>query len=182
MGLCAFSLPISLMMILRICVLYVISLMMIVKICVFYLIIIIKLEVWPICHCLGLVMKQWFTLYVFWYSFKSLSPRQNGHNFADDIIKCILLNENVSILIKILLKFIHKGPIDNIPTLVQIMAWHQPGANHYLNQWLWAYWSIYIYHSTSISQHIIIWKDCSDSKRDFECKIISCSLHLFTFL
>ena len=39
MGLCVFSLPISLMMIMRICVLY---------------LIIIKSEAWPIYHCLGL--------------------------------------------------------------------------------------------------------------------------------
>ena len=37
-------------------------------------------------------------------------------------------NETVRILIKISLKFVAKGPISNIPSLVQIMAWHQPGA------------------------------------------------------
>ena len=37
---------------------------------------------------------------------------------ADDIFKCILLNENVWISIKISLKFIPKGPIDNITALV----------------------------------------------------------------
>ena len=35
--------------------------------------------------------------------------------------------ENVWILIKISLKFVPKVPIDNIPALVQIMAWHWPG-------------------------------------------------------
>ena len=30
-------------------------------------------------------------------------------------------------LIEISLKFVPKGPINNIPALVQIMAWHQPG-------------------------------------------------------
>ena len=39
----------------------------------------------------------------------------------------IFLNENVSSLIKISLKFVPKGPIHNIPTLVQIMAWRRPG-------------------------------------------------------
>ena len=53
--------------------------------------------------------------------------RWKGHNFADDIFKCIFLNENCCILIKISLKFVTKGPINNIPELVQIMAWHQPG-------------------------------------------------------
>ena len=39
----------------------------------------------------------------------------------------ILLNANLWILIKISLKFGHKGPINNIPALVQIRAWCQPG-------------------------------------------------------
>ena len=37
------------------------------------------------------------------------------------------LNKNVRISIKISLKFVPKGPINNIPALVQIMAWHRPG-------------------------------------------------------
>ena len=36
-------------------------------------------------------------------------------------------NENVWIPIKILLKFVPKGPINTIPALVQIMAWRRPG-------------------------------------------------------
>ena len=46
---------------------------------------------------------------------------------ADDIFKCIFMNENVWIPIKISLKFVPKGPINNIPASVQIMAWHRPG-------------------------------------------------------
>ena len=57
----------------------------------------------------------------------SLRPRQNGRNFADDTFKCIFLNENISISIKISLKFVPKVPINNIPALVQIMAWRRPG-------------------------------------------------------
>ena len=56
----------------------------------------------------------------------TLRPRQNGHHFTDDTSKCIFLNENVRISIDISLKFVPKGPINNIPALVQIMAWHQP--------------------------------------------------------
>ena len=37
------------------------------------------------------------------------------------------LYENIWILIKISLKFVPYGPINNIPSLVQIMAWHWPG-------------------------------------------------------
>ena len=36
-------------------------------------------------------------------------------------------NENVSISIKISLKFVLKGPINKVPALVQIMAWRRPG-------------------------------------------------------
>ena len=57
----------------------------------------------------------------------TLRPRQNGRHFADDIFKWIFLNENVWIPIKISLKFVPQGPINNIPALVQIMAWRQPG-------------------------------------------------------
>ena len=57
----------------------------------------------------------------------TLRPRQNGRRFPDDIFKYIFLNENVWILLKISLKFIHKFRINNIPALVQIMAWRRPG-------------------------------------------------------
>ena len=53
--------------------------------------------------------------------------RQNRRHFADTIFKCIFLNENVWIFINISLKFVPKGPIDNIPALVQIMAWRWQG-------------------------------------------------------
>ena len=56
----------------------------------------------------------------------TLRPRQNGRHFPDDIFKCIFLNENVLILIKISLKFVPKGPIDIIPALVQII-WTKDG-------------------------------------------------------
>ena len=48
----------------------------------------------------------------------SSPPGQNGCHFADDIFRCIFLNENFCILFKISLKFVPKGPIDNISTLV----------------------------------------------------------------
>ena len=59
--------------------------------------------------------------------FKTLSPRQYGRHFPGDILKCIFLNENIRISIKISMKFVAKGPINNIPPLVQIMAWRRPG-------------------------------------------------------
>ena len=47
-----------------------------------------------------------------------LKPTQNGRHSADDIFKCIFFNENVWIPIKISLKFVPKGSINNIPVLV----------------------------------------------------------------
>ena len=61
------------------------------------------------------------------HRFNTLRPRQNERHFADDIFKWLFLNENVWISIKISLKFVPQGPIDNIPALVQIMAWRLPG-------------------------------------------------------
>ena len=58
---------------------------------------------------------------------KTLRPKQNGRHFADDTFKRIFANENVRILIEISLKFVPEGPINNIPALVQIMAWRRPG-------------------------------------------------------
>ena len=56
-----------------------------------------------------------------------LRPRQNGRLFADDTFIRMFLNENVRISIKMSLKFVPKGQINNIPALVQIMAWHRSG-------------------------------------------------------
>ena len=57
----------------------------------------------------------------------TLRPRQYGRHFADDTFKCIFMNENVGISIEISLEFVPKGPINNIPALVQVMAWRRPG-------------------------------------------------------
>ena len=46
---------------------------------------------------------------------------------ADDIFKCIFLNQNYRILIQISLKFVPRSPIDNKPALVQVMAWRRTG-------------------------------------------------------
>ena len=66
--------------------------------------------------------------YWLWYkisaALNTLKPRQNGRHFAHNTFKCIFSNENIWISIRILLRFVPKGPINNIPSLVQIMAWH----------------------------------------------------------
>ena len=54
----------------------------------------------------------------------TLRPNQDGRHFPDEIF----LKENVWISTNIWLKFVPKGPIDNILELVQIMAWRRPGA------------------------------------------------------
>ena len=58
------------------------------------------------------------------YDLNTLRSRQNGSCFAN-IFKCALVNENVWILIS--LKWVPKYLINNIPALVQIMAWCHPG-------------------------------------------------------
>ena len=99
---------------------------------------------WPLNLCIGTLLIEVhcfiiILIYVAWVVdadrgesqvgelLKPLRPRQNGRHFADDVFKCIFLNENVWISLKISLKFVPKGLINNIPSLVQIMAWRRPG-------------------------------------------------------
>ena len=67
---------------------------------------------------------RWMPLNTFDYHIKA---ETNGRHFADDIFKCIFLDDNVWIPIKMSLKFVPKGPINNIPEMVHIMAWRRPG-------------------------------------------------------
>ena len=46
---------------------------------------------------------------------------------ADNIFKCIFLNENNGITIQISVKFVPRSPIDNKPALVQVMTWCRIG-------------------------------------------------------
>ena len=48
-------------------------------------------------------------------------------SLIDDFFKCILLYENVRILLKTSWKFVLMVSINNIPVLLQIMAWRRPG-------------------------------------------------------
>ena len=45
-------------------------------------------------------------------------PWQNGRHFTEDVFRGIFVNENFCILIKMSLKFVPKGAIDNDPALV----------------------------------------------------------------
>ena len=64
-------------------------------------------------------LNHWIVL------FDPFPPGQNDRHFADDIFKCIFIIEKFHILIWILLKFVHKDPINNNSSLVQVMAWCQ---------------------------------------------------------
>ena len=66
----------------------------------------------------GITRSQWVN---------TLRQKQNGRRFADDILKCIFVNDDMWISINISLKFVPKSQINNIPALVQILAWCRPG-------------------------------------------------------
>ena len=60
-------------------------------------------------------------------SLNSSPPGQDGCHFPDDIFKCIFVNENFCMWVKISLQIVPKGPIDNSPALVKSMAWRRIG-------------------------------------------------------
>ena len=66
----------------------------------------------------------------------------------NDIFKCIFLNEKVWIPLKISLTFVPKGPINNITTLVQVMAWRRPGDKPLSEPMMF---SLYMRYSASMS-------------------------------
>ena len=93
--------------------------------------------------CLSLGLKKHFGGKNLFIHLNTLRQRENGCHFPDNIFKCIFFNENVWISIKISLKFVPKGLINNIPALVQIMAWGCQATSPCLNQWWLVYWHIY---------------------------------------
>ena len=78
-------------------------------------------------------------------------PRQIGRHFPNGIFKCIILNESVLVAIKMSPKFVPKGQIDNIPTLVQIMAWRQKGDKPLPEQMPTLFTSAHMRHKGEIS-------------------------------
>ena len=84
-----------------------------------------------------------------------LRPRQNGRHFADDIFICIFLNENIWIAIKISTKFVPEGPINNIPPLVQIMAWRRIGDKPLSEAMVVEFANAYMRHSASVTKKAI---------------------------
>ena len=59
--------------------------------------------------------------------FNTLRLRQNCRNLSDNSFRCVFLSEDLWILLKISLKCVSEIWINNIPVLVQIMAWRQSG-------------------------------------------------------
>ena len=82
--------------------------------------------------CLGEYTINWF---FFHFICKLLLPSslthlplgQNGRHFANNIFKCIFVNEKFYVLIPISLKFASKGSIGNESALVQVMVWRRTG-------------------------------------------------------
>ena len=72
----------------------------------------------------GLIMQGFdiFLVVCLLNLFNTLRPRQNGLCFAEDVLISISLIKYVWIFIKISL-FVVKGPINNNPSLVQVMVW-----------------------------------------------------------
>ena len=91
-----------------------------------------------------------------------------GRHLTDDVFKCIFMNEKFCILIRISLNFVPKGPIDNKPTSVQVMAWRltgdKPLSEPMLNQMMDAY-----------MRH---WGEMNDSGRQLEINVKPC-LHIW---
>ena len=78
-------------------------------------------------HPHKITVCKYFPMPQLQWQFNTLRPRQNGRRFTENVFKRMFLNENVWISLKISLQFVSKGPINNIPALVQIMAWRRPG-------------------------------------------------------
>ena len=95
-------------------------------------------------------------LWNFWWiktytTFNTLKPIQHGYHVANDIFMFIFLHEKYCTLIQISLKFVPNGPINNMPALAQIMAWHQSGAKPLSEPMMVQFTDVYMQHSASRS-------------------------------
>ena len=70
---------------------------------------------------------------------------------TDDIVKCISLNENNRNPIQISQKFVSSSPIDNMPALVKVMAWHRTGDKELSEPMLTQSTDTYIRHCGEMS-------------------------------
>ena len=69
---------------------------------------------------------------------------------ADDIFKCIFLNENDKIPIWISLKLVPRSPIDDEPALVQVIAWRRTGDKPLPEPMLTQFTDAYMRHSGEV--------------------------------
>ena len=97
------------------------------------------------------MLSQQLRLYNFLNQINTLKPRRKGRHFPDDIFKWIFVNENAWISIEISLKFVPRGPINNIPPLVQMMALHPLGDNPLSESMMANIIKSYMPHSASMS-------------------------------
>ena len=102
-----------------------------------------RLKVWSAKRrpfCLGLnVLNNNHKIFNTNTCINTLRPRQNGCHFPDNNQKHFLEWKSV----KISLKFVPRGPINNIPALVQIMVWRRPGNKPSSEPVIVVYWRIY---------------------------------------
>ena len=81
----------------------------------------------------------------------TLRLMENCCHFTDDVFKCIFLNGNVWISITISINFFPKGPINNITSLVHIMAWRWPSNKPLSEPMMTLFTDAYMHHSVSMS-------------------------------
>ena len=86
----------------------------------------------------------------------TLRSRQIGRHFANDIFKGIFLNEKGCIFSQISSIFVLKGPINNIPALVQIMACRRTGDKP-LSEPMVAWFTICASRLDMLSRYDVYW-------------------------
>ena len=92
-----------------------------------------------------------------WDLFNSSPSDKMATILADNIFTRIVLNEYITISIQISLKFVPKGPVDNNPALVQIMAWHQKGDKPLSKPMLTRFTDAYMRHYVEGDELTKIW-------------------------
>ena len=96
------------------------------------------------------------TFVTWFYLINPSYPGQNGHHFTYDLFKCIFMNENFCILIKISQNFIPKGPMDNKSVLVPLIAWCQTGDKPLSESMLTQFTDAYMWHWREMSWYSIV--------------------------
>ena len=94
------------------------------------------------------------------YHLNSSPPGQNGRHFPNNILKCIFMNGKFCMMIQISLKFVPNSPFNNIPALVQIMAWHWSGNKIWTNADP-VHWRMYTAQGGDEWIHMKLWRQIS---------------------